>query len=167
MLVYLSVWASPCNLLRVAAVRFEANKEGYVYGISGARIKRAIRQFWKYCVVGASGYVINFGVFSIFYGFAHIPYFMAATFSFMVAATNNFLLNKYWTFSNPQGQVATQAGRFVIVSVASWAMNMVLLVTLIEVFSFNEYIAQGLSISAVTVLNFTGNKLWSFRQPTA
>jgi putative flippase GtrA len=38
---------------------------------------------------------------------------------------------------------------------------------LIGAADFNQYVAQALAISMVTVLNFTGNKLWSFRQPTA
>ena len=145
----------------------ERNLESYMHSDMGARIRRAISQFWKYCIVGASGYVINFFIFSLLYGLAGSPYVLAATVSFTIAATNNFLLNKYWTFDNPQGQTSTQAGRFIVVSCASWALNMLLLVLMIEAFMINEYVSQALAIAAVTLLNFTGNKLWSFRQPTA
>lgn len=145
----------------------EGKLESYIHSDLGARIRRAWSQFWKYCIVGATGYVVNFLVFSLLYGIAGTPYVLAATVSFGISATNNFLLNKYWTFDNPQGQTSTQAGRFLIVSCASWGLNMLLLVFMIEALSLNEYISQALAIAAVTLLNFTGNKLWSFRQPTA
>lgn len=129
------------------------------------RLRRAVSQFWKYCLVGASGYLINFSIFSLLYGVVGVTYVLAATVSFAFAATNNFLLNKYWTFGNPAGNTATQAGRFLVVSLASWALNMALLVLMIEAIGINEYASQALAITAVTFLNFTGNKLWSFRQP--
>jgi putative flippase GtrA len=130
-----------------------------------ARLKRAVSQFWKYCVVGATGYLVNFAIFTVLYGVVGVSYLLAATVSFAVSATNNFLLNKYWTFGNPAGNTATQAGRFLVVSVASWSLNMALLILMVEALGINEYVSQALAIATVTILNFTGNKLWSFRQP--
>ena len=95
-------------------------------------------------------------------------YWLAATVSFAVAVTNNFVLNKYWTFGNPEGDLFSQAGRFLIISLTSWALNMLILRLLIEDANIDsEFVAQAIAITLVTVLNFTGNKLWSFRQPTA
>ena len=130
------------------------------------RLRRAFKQFGKYCIVGASGFVINMVVFSAFIkvGLHYIP---AATISFCFAATNNFVLNKYWTFNNPQGAPLTQASRFLIISVTSWALNLLILRLLIENANIgSESLAQAIAITAVTILNFTGNKMWSFRQNT-
>ena len=95
-----------------------------------------------------------------------VHYWLAGTVSFGVAVTNNFLFNRYWTFVNSERDLFSQASRFTIISITSWALNMVILRMLIEDADFNQYVAQALAISMVTVLNFTGNKLWSFRQPT-
>jgi dolichol-phosphate mannosyltransferase len=130
------------------------------------RLSRAIKQFGKYCLVGASGYIVNLLIFSFLVKIG-LHYLVAATVSFCVAATNNFLLNKYWTFGNPRGPALTQARRFLIISVTSWALNLVVLRLLIEDVNLNsETVAQAIAIGAVTILNFTGNKLWSFRHPT-
>ena len=131
-----------------------------------ARLRRAFGQFWKYCLVGASGFVINLLVYSLMIAGLEVHYWLAATVSFGVAVTNNFLLNRYWTFGNSERDLFSQASRFTIISITSWALNMVILRMLIEDADFNQYVAQALAISMVTVLNFTGNKLWSFRQPT-
>ena len=131
------------------------------------RLKRAFGQFWKYCLVGASGFVINLFIFWLMINFAGVHYLVAATVSFAVAVSNNFFLNKYWTFGNPEGDVFSQAGRFTIISITSWALNLLILRLLIEDANIdNQIVAQAIAISLVTVLNFSGNKLWSFRQTT-
>ncbi len=98
----------------------------------------------------------------------HVHYLVAASISFVVAVSNNFLLNKYWTFGNPEGDTFSQAGRFAVISVTSWILNLFILRLLIEDANIdNEFVAQAIAITLVTVLNFSGNKLWSFRQPAA
>jgi len=132
-----------------------------------ARLRRAFGQFWRYCLVGASGFLINMLVFWVMLTVFDAHYMMAASVSFAVAVTNNFVLNKYWTFGNPDGDTFAQAGRFAVISVSSWLLNLLLLRLLIEDANMNsELAAQAISISLVTILNFSGNKLWSFRQPT-
>lgn len=131
------------------------------------RIQRAFRQFLKYCLVGASGLVVNLAVYAFLVKKAGFHYLPGATLSFIVAATNNFLLNKYWTFDNPQGAVFTQMSRFVIISISSLILNLAILSMLLENFLIgNRIVAQVIAISLVTVFNFTGNKMWSFRRTT-
>ena len=131
------------------------------------RLQRAIKQFGKYCIVGASGFVINLAIFT-FLVRLQMHYMPAATVSFCVSATNNFVLNKYWTFNNPQGAALTQAGRFLVISVTSWALNVLILHLLIANANINsESVAQAIAITAVTLINFAGNKMWSFRQTTS
>jgi putative flippase GtrA len=127
---------------------------------------RAVSQFWKYCVVGASGFVVNLFVFWLMITTVDAHYWVAGTISFAVAVTNNFLLNRYWTFSAYEGEFMSQARRFFIISLTSWALNMLLLRLLIEDADLNQYVAQVLAVSTVTILNFLGNKLWSFRPTT-
>ena len=132
-----------------------------------ARLKRAYGQFWKYCLVGASGFIINILIFWMMIRGVQAHYLVAASVSFAFAVSSNFILNKYWTFGNPDGDLFSQAGRFLVISVTSWLLNLLILRLLIEDANLdNELIAQAIAISLVTVLNFTGNKLWSFRQPT-
>lgn len=130
-----------------------------------ARIRRAVRQFIKYCLVGAIGLFVNLIVYSLLVKGAHFHYLAGATMSFIVAVTNNFILNKYWTFGNPQGGMFMQAGRFLIISGTSLVLNLMILRLLIEDLNLdNKIVAQVIAISLVTVFNFTGNKMWSFRR---
>jgi len=126
------------------------------------RARRNWEQLAKFSVVGAVGYVINvFGVYKPLID-AGVHYLAAATCSFLVAVTSNYLLNRFWTFRDRRAGVAAQGMRFFAVSLASLGANLVVLDLLIKL-GVGKLVGQAVAIVLVTPLNFVGNKLWSFR----
>jgi putative flippase GtrA len=134
-------------------------------GRAGAALRRPHNwvQLAKFCTVGATGYVINLAVFSALVLGAGWHHLLAATISFLVAVTNNYLWNRLWTFRGQRGHVAYQGIRFLIVAVCALAANLVLLDALITL-GLEKIPAQAIAIILVMPLNFIGNKLWSFRR---
>jgi putative flippase GtrA len=133
------------------------------------RVVRGLRkpanwvQLVKFSIVGGSGYVVNLIVFSTMVELVGINYRAAAVIAFCVAVTNNFLLNRHWTFSAGDGRAGFQAARFLVVSLIALAFNLTVLEVLVSGFDMAEIPAQAIAILAATPLNFIGNKLWSFR----
>ena len=131
------------------------------------RARRALRrwtnwlQFFKFCVVGGSGYVVNVAVFALAVA-AGVHYVPAAVCSFLVSVTNNYLLNRRWTFGGARGQLARQGIRYLVVSTVGLGANLVLLTVFVFI-GVAEVPSQAAAIVAVTPLSFLGNKLWSFR----
>jgi dolichol-phosphate mannosyltransferase len=121
-------------------------------------------QLAKFGVVGASGYVVNLAVYALLLKQAHLHYLLAATGSFLVAATNNYVWNRLWTFRHQRGHVAYQGLRFLIVAAVAYVANLGLLLGLVEVLGVGKIVSQAVAIVLVTPLNFIGNKLWSFRR---
>ena len=121
-------------------------------------------QLAKFGVVGLSGYVVNLVVYALLLKQAGLHYLLAATVSFLVAATNNYIWNRLWTFRHQRGHVAYQGLRFLIVAVLAYGANLLLLTALVEVVGVDKIVAQAIAIVLVTPLNFIGNKLWSFRR---
>jgi putative flippase GtrA len=132
---------------------------------TGAALRR--RHNWeqlvKFCVVGASGYVVNLLVYTLLLDGADLHYTLAATGSFLVAVTNNYTWNRLWTFRHQRGHFGYQGLRFLIVSVTVYAANLLLLSGLIAA-GLGEIVSQAIAVVLVTPLNFLGNKLWSFRR---
>ncbi len=116
----------------------------------------------RFAVVGASGYVVNLLVFSTLVHAAGAHYRVAATAAFVVAVANNFLWNRRWTFRARHGHAGFQAARFLTVSLAAFAFNLLVLELLVAGLDAPEVPAQALAIVAATPLSFLGNKLWSF-----
>ena len=135
--------------------------------ISRARVRAGLRkrknweQLVKFCVVGASGYLVNLAVYALLLDVVGLHYISAAVGSFVVAVTNNYTWNRLWTFRAQRGGVAYQGMRFLIVSTAALLANLVVLHVLVTL-GLGEVIAQAIAIVLVTPVNFIGNKLWSF-----
>ena len=126
------------------------------------RARRNWEQLAKFSAVGAVGYLINLGVYTVLLH-AGLHYLVAATGSFFVAVSSNYVLNRWWTFHDRRAGVAAQGMRFFIVSLASLGANLLVLHVLVT-FGVGKLVGQAVAIVLVTPLNFIGNKLWSFRR---
>ncbi len=116
----------------------------------------------KFCLVGASGYVVNLVVYTLLLRGLDLHYVLAAIGSFVVAVTNNYTWNRLWTFRHHRGPVVMQGVRFLVVSALALGANLLVLHLLVEA-GLGEVVAQAIAIAVVTPVNFVGNKLWSFR----
>jgi putative flippase GtrA len=120
-------------------------------------------QLAKFSAVGATGYVVNLTVYAILLRSADFHYLTAATCSFVVAVTNNYLLNRWWTFRHQRGHFALQGLRFFAVALLALGANLVILRVLVGL-GVGKILGQAIAIVLVTPVNFVGNKLWSFRR---
>ena len=119
-------------------------------------------QLLKFCLVGASGYVVNLAVFAtaLALGLHYLP---AAVVSFVVAVTNNYWWNRHWTFRNRRGHLVYQGMKFLVVSAVALGANLIALAVLVAL-GLPKVPAQAIAIVLVTPWNFVANKLWSFRR---
>jgi putative flippase GtrA len=120
-------------------------------------------QLAKFSAVGASGYVINLAVYTALLRGAGFHYTAAATCSFLVAVTNNYIWNRLWTFHDQRGHLGWQGLRFLVVALVAYAANLVVLSGLIAL-GEDKVVSQAIAVVLVTPLNFLGNKFWSFRR---
>jgi putative flippase GtrA len=120
-------------------------------------------QLVRFSCVGASGYVLNLGVFALCVHALGIDYKVSAGIAFLVAVTNNFAFNRHWTFRARDGHAGFQAARFFAVSLAAFAFNLLWLAILVDGFDVAKVPAQAAAIAIATPISFLGNKLWSFR----
>ena len=119
-------------------------------------------QLIRFCLVGASGYVVNLAVYTLLLKVVGVHYLLAATASFFVAVTSNYTWNRLWTFRGQRGHVAYQGLRFLVISTIALVANLVILHVLVDFADLGKVLAQAIAIVLVTPWNFVGNKLWSF-----
>ena len=129
-------------------------------------LRRTSPQDWaqlvRFCVVGASGFVVNLVVFALLFKGLGAHYLMAAIGAFCVAWTTNFVLNKHWTFRRHGLSTLQQGARNLAVSLIGLALNLVVLEALVRA-GLPEIISQAIAIAAVTPISFLVNRRWSFR----
>jgi dolichol-phosphate mannosyltransferase len=133
------------------------------------RLRHGVRQTqnWlqliRFATVGASGYVVNLGVFAGCVHLLSIDYRISAVIAFVVSVINNFWLNRHWTFAARHEHPILQAVRFFAVSLVAFAFTYVVLIVLVDSAGVSKVLAQAMAIVAGTPLSFIGQKLWSFR----
>jgi dolichol-phosphate mannosyltransferase len=138
-----------------------ANELAYRIGIA-ARQPASWLQLVRFGLVGGSGYVINLVVFDLLAEGVGIHHLLAAVGAFYVAITNNFLLNRHWTFRAGDGHAGFQAMRFFAVSVVALLINLFALEALVSQTSLGDLTAQAIAVAIAMPFNFLGNKLWTF-----
>jgi putative flippase GtrA len=120
-------------------------------------------QFLRFCVVGASGYVVNLTVYAALLA-AGLHYLAAATISFVVAAGSNYAWNRAWTFQTSEAPLLQQGARALLVSGLSLGVNQLFLLTLVSA-GAGHLTGQAVAIVLTTPFSFAANKLWAFAEP--
>ncbi len=135
--------------------------------------------FLKYAAVGISGTIIDVGLFTFlisttFLGGSPALHAVAASTSFILAATNNYYWNKRWTFAAAKKEaVKKQFAKFLLVSAGGWLLNICFLTifsaALDQLFTgtlptWGSALAKILASIAVLMYNFLANRFWTFKK---
>jgi len=125
--------------------------------------KNVVKEFVKFGVVGGIGTFVNIAVLYLLTEKAGVYYMVSAIFSFIVAMTNNFILNKIWTFrENIKFKIGKKYLQFGLVSISALLVNLLFLYIFTEFFGVYYLISQVLAIGIALIINFLGNKIWTF-----
>jgi len=122
-----------------------------------------IKQFVKFCLVGFTNVFIDFSVYIVLTRFFDVQYLLANIFSFIVAVSWSFILNRTWTFRNTENKVRQQYFKFFAVSLAGLLLNTLILYTLVDFYNFYDLLAKGMAVVLVTFWNFSVNRFWTFK----
>jgi putative flippase GtrA len=78
--------------------------------------RRGVRQFVKFAVVGLSGFLVNFAVFTILQKFVPnhdrpLQYTLLYSIAFLTGGVSNYYLNRIWTFRST-GHAVREGAQF-------------------------------------------------------
>jgi dolichyl-phosphate beta-glucosyltransferase len=123
------------------------------------------KEFIYYSLIGVSGTIVDLVTLYIFVEFLNIGVLVGATFSFILAATNNFIFNKNITFKDKY-HGPHQYIKFILVSIVGLLLTVVSMFVLYSILRL-WYIVAKLCASAIVLLwNYVGNKHWTFKKHT-
>lgn len=125
------------------------------------------KEFVKFCMVGATNFVIDISIYTALTRLLGIYYIIAAIISASIAITWSFFINKKWTFKDVDRRVRTQYVKFFIANIISLITSLILLYISVDIYGINDLLAKVIITVLVAFLNFTINKLWTFgKKPT-
>jgi putative flippase GtrA len=122
-----------------------------------------IWKFIKFCAVGFSGMVIDFGTTWLLKEKLGINKYIANSTGFILAASSNYLVNRYWTFHSVNPRIATEYLSFISISLIGLAINNLVIYILNGRMKMNFYLSKLFAVGVVTLWNFFMNYLITFR----
>lgn len=124
--------------------------------------KAFLLKFLRFCIVGVSGTAIDFGLTWLCKEVFKIPKFIANAIGFVVAATNNYILNRIWTWGSTNDQVGVEYTKFFVVSLIGLGINTLILYIFNEKLKWNFYLSKVFATGVVMLWNFFANNFFTF-----
>lgn len=125
---------------------------------------KSFRQFIKFSIVGASGTAIDWIFYFICTRWLGIYYLLAKAISFILAAVNNYIWNRTWTFRSQEKRVFREFSKFFIVSIIGLGVNTFIMYLMVDRFKLYDFWGLIVATAIVLIWNFFANKLWTFKE---
>ena len=124
-------------------------------------------EFVMFCLVGLSGVFVDMATFFFLTRGFSFDWLIATAFSFLLAVSTNFLLNRYLTFEHGRTIAFLRSYlTFVGVSCIGYAVRVMVMHLLIGYANFGagnlDLVANFIGIVVATVINFFGSKFFAF-----
>jgi putative flippase GtrA len=116
----------------------------------------------KFCVVGFSGMLVDFFFTWLCKEKLKWNKYISNSIGFVLAATNNYIWNRIWTFQSQGTEIVREYSSFLIISLVGLGINNAVIYLLHDRLKLNFYLAKILAIGVVTLWNFWMNYLFTF-----
>jgi putative flippase GtrA len=130
-------------------------------------ISNNVKQFIKFGITGGMGTVINLVLFFLFADKAGLPEIPVSTGCFLIAGTQNYIINHFWSFSIVTASAAPSLKKWLLyigVSLMGLAFNILVLKAVLAYWKPPyKVIAQGAGIAAGMIINFLLSKTVVFK----
>jgi putative flippase GtrA len=119
-------------------------------------------KFVKFCIVGFTGVIVDFGITFIAKEFFKIQKYIANALGFTTAATTNYMLNRIWTFQSHNPYIALEFTRFFVIALIGLGINLFIIWAMNGKLKVNFYVSKLVATVVVTVWNFLINAYYTF-----
>jgi putative flippase GtrA len=131
-------------------------------GIGRLLRQKTSRQFFAFCLVGVVNTLLNIIIYRILIAIG-VYYWIAWPVGYCVGLINSYILNSVWTFAQAEGiKDLAKFARFVVVNVFALGAGQGAVLLSVESGMLSEENAVLPAVAVSVVVNFTGNKLWTF-----
>lgn len=118
-------------------------------------------QLSKFGLVGILNTLVGFGAFFLFINYTN--YIIALIISHIIGVTHSYIWNRYWIFKSEK-VILNEFIKFNSVYAAVFFTNALVLIFFVDFLKWDPRIVQLIALPIITVISFTGQKYWSFRQ---
>lgn len=136
-------------------------------------------RFFKFAMVGAIGFGVDFLVFNLMRNVIGLPPVTSNVISFLAAVSSNFLFNRFWTYPDSRSKpILQQLGQFALVNMAGLVIRTAVFSLIHEPYVAvfdrllplprlpEHFVGENLALATVVILvmfwNFFVNRYWTY-----
>ena len=120
-------------------------------------------RFIRFGIVGCSGMIVDFGMTWLCKEKLRWNKYLSNSIGFVLAATNNYVWNRLWTFESESEAVVREYFSFVVIAIIGLGLNNLIVYLLHERLRLNFYLSKLIAVGCVTIWNFSMNYVFTFR----
>lgn len=138
-------------------------------------------RFVRFCVVGASGVVVNLAVFTLVHAWLLVDalpdestrFVVANSAGFAVSVLTNFVLNDFWTWGDRgkhgHAHFVSRLMKFYLVSSIGGAVQIAVAYLTRDALADTtlpliDHLAVLVGVGVATIINYVANNVWTFRE---
>ena len=121
-----------------------------------------LMRFIRFGIVGCSGMLVDFGVTWLCKEKLRWNKYLSNSLGFVLAATNNYVWNRLWTFESESEAVVREYLSFVVIAMIGLGLNNLIVYLLHERLRLNFYLSKLIAVGCVTIWNFSMNYVFTF-----
>ena len=121
------------------------------------------KELIKYCIIGCSGALLDFIVYTILVSVLNMNYLLANALSVTIGITNNFFLNAYLNFKVTDN-LFKRFISFYLVGMLGLIISEVMLYILVDIMNINSIASKIITIFVITIVQFLLNKTVTFKK---
>jgi dolichol-phosphate mannosyltransferase len=125
---------------------------------------QTISQFIKFAIVGATGTLLSLTILYCLTEFVHFEYWAALPIGYFIGITNNFFLNRKFTFQPTDKPFLTQYSEYIVSMLFGAIGYTISTILLTETFKIWYFLSAVLSVGVSTIIDFSLSKIWVFRK---
>ena len=119
-------------------------------------------RFIRFGIVGCSGMIVDFGMTWLCKEKLRWNKYLSNSLGFVLAATNNYIWNRLWTFESESEAVVREYLSFVVIATIGLALNNLIVYLLHERLHLHFYLSKLIAVGCVTLWNFSMNYVFTF-----
>ena len=122
--------------------------------------KKLLKQIFKFCVVGGTAFIIDYGLLYILTEMFNINYLISGAISFVVSLIYNYILSIKWVFNVGHKQTVKDITLFSILSTIGLGINELIMYVGSDKIGINYLIVKIIATAIVMIYNFITRKIF-------
>lgn len=149
--------------------REEGKKVNWRHGVKALLAMTEIRvgkywQFLKFLITGGIALIVNLSFLYFFTSVVGVFYLLSSIFSFLLAVTVNFTIQKFWTFGGRRGNIYVEAPSFLALQIiVNLFLNTFLLYVFVEYLQIWYLFSQVVVSLCLAVITYFVTKKYIFK----